>query len=89
MKITNIYKKTAALFFLMAAALWPAVDALGQETEDKYITYNSVGKDGTVIANVKPEGADNIFDGKDDSYWIANDHDDVTFTFSFDRDKNV
>lgn len=31
MKITNIYKKTAALFFLMAAALWPAVDALGQD----------------------------------------------------------
>lgn len=38
MKITNIYKKTAALFFLMAAALWPAVDAWGQEyvTGDQY-----------------------------------------------------
>lgn len=36
MKITNIYKKTAALFFLMAAALWPAVDALGQVTGNKY-----------------------------------------------------
>lgn len=36
MKITNIYKKTAALFFLMAAALWPAVDALGQVPGDKY-----------------------------------------------------
>lgn len=38
MKITNIYKKTAALFFLMAAALWPAVDALGQAyvTGDRY-----------------------------------------------------
>lgn len=36
MKITNIYKKTAALFFLMAAALWPAVDALGQVVGNKY-----------------------------------------------------
>lgn len=38
MKITNIYKKTAALFFLMAAALWPAVEAWGQAyvTGDKY-----------------------------------------------------
>lgn len=36
MKITNIYKKTAALFFLMAAALWPVADALGQVTGDKY-----------------------------------------------------
>lgn len=37
MKITNIYKKTAALFFLMAVALWPAVDAWGQAvTGNKY-----------------------------------------------------
>lgn len=36
MKITNIYKKTAALFFLMAVALWPAVDAWGQVPGDKY-----------------------------------------------------
>lgn len=38
MKITNIYKKTAALFFLMAAALWPAVEVWGQAyvTGDKY-----------------------------------------------------
>lgn len=33
MKITNIYKKTAALFFLMAAALWPAVEVWGQGTD--------------------------------------------------------
>ena len=41
MKITNIYKKTAALFFLMAAALWPAVDALGQVKGDKYNENNA------------------------------------------------
>lgn len=38
MKITNIYKTTAALIFLMVAALWPAAEAWGQEyvTGDKY-----------------------------------------------------
>lgn len=41
MKITNIYKKTAALFFLMAAALWPAVDAWGQVTGDQYNETNA------------------------------------------------
>lgn len=41
MKITNIYKTTAALIFLMVAALWPAVDALGQVTGDKYESSTS------------------------------------------------
>lgn len=41
MKITNIYKKTAALFFLMAAALWPAVDAWGQVLGNKYNDDNA------------------------------------------------
>lgn len=41
MKITNIYKKTAALFFLMAAVLWPAMDALGQVKGDKYSETNA------------------------------------------------
>lgn len=36
--MTNIYKTTAALIFLMVAALWPAAEAWGQEyvTGDKY-----------------------------------------------------
>lgn len=43
MKITNIYKKTAALFFLMVAILWPAVEAWGQVKGDKYDnTYREV-----------------------------------------------
>ena len=39
MKITNIYKKTAALFFLMAAALWPAAEAWGQRYDNRYEDY--------------------------------------------------
>ena len=34
MKITNIYKTTAALIFLMVAALWPAAEAWGQVNGD-------------------------------------------------------
>lgn len=36
MKITNIYKKTAALFFLMVAILAPVQEAWGQVTGNKY-----------------------------------------------------
>lgn len=36
MKITNIYKTTAALIFLMVAALWPAAEAWGQVKGDQY-----------------------------------------------------
>lgn len=39
MKITNIYKKTAALFFLMVAALWPAAEAWGQRYDNRYEDY--------------------------------------------------
>ena len=44
MKITNVYKKTAALIFLMVAALWPAAEAWGQVKGDRYqssYTYES------------------------------------------------
>ena len=41
MKITNIYKTTAALIFLMVAALWPAAEAWGQEAQEpEYVTGN-------------------------------------------------
>lgn len=41
MKITNIYKTTAALIFLMVAALWPAAEAWGQVKGDKYNETNA------------------------------------------------
>lgn len=41
MKITNIYKTTASLIFLMVAILWPAVDAVGQVKGDKYNETNA------------------------------------------------
>ena len=83
MKITNIYKTTAALIFLMAAALWPAVDALGQVTGDKYrIKLNPD------VANIKARTEDNqpagddenegktyyinaAFDGNNTTWWMS------------------
>lgn len=88
MKITNIYKTTAALIFLMVAALWPAAEAWGQVYGDQYVSYQSVNKGGTVAANVSPTSATSIFDGDDASYWIANSHGNVTFTFSFNRNNS-
>lgn len=40
-----MYKKTATLFFLMVAALWPAAEAWGQVTGDR---YNNMYKDYTI-----------------------------------------
>lgn len=45
MKITNIYKTTAALIFLMVAALWPVADAVGQEAQEpEYVTGDKYNK---------------------------------------------
>lgn len=43
--MTNIYKTTAALIFLMVAALWPATEAWGQVKGDR---YNNMYKDYTI-----------------------------------------
>lgn len=83
MKITNIYKTTAALFFLMVAALWPAAEAWGQVTGDKYrIKLNPD------VANIKARTEDNqpagdyenegktyyinaAFDGNNTTWWMS------------------
>lgn len=51
MKITNIYKKTAALFFLMAAALWPAAEAWGQVKGNKYESSYRSGRNEVTTYN--------------------------------------
>ncbi len=43
--MTNIYKTTAALIFLMVAALWPAAEAWGQVKGDKYKSSYGSGSD--------------------------------------------
>ncbi len=67
MKITNIYKKTAALFFLMAAALWPAVDAWGQGTFFNNMTIYQISvDDGSTGSEIYK-----AFDANDGTWWNA------------------
>lgn len=67
MKITNIYKKTAALIFLMVAALWPAVDAWGQGTFFNNMTIYQISvDDGSPGSEIYK-----AFDAKDGSWWNA------------------
>ena len=92
MKITNIYKTTAALIFLMVAALWPAAEAWGQVKGNKYLGNrlfeNKINSQTifnvTAIYGTPPEqkeSAKNIFDGSMSTWWQANAVGDVTFEF--------
>ena len=74
-----------ATLALMAASLALPTGAWGQVTGDLYAEFESVDRNGLsgVSADVDPNDAGNIFDGNDKSYWIADNHGTVTFTFSF------
>lgn len=88
MKITNIYKTTAALFFLMAAALWPAVDALGQVKGDKYVKEIRVSNFTVRLVGKGADGS-NInaaFDGDyNSSWWTAKTAGVKTIEIFFDE----
>lgn len=90
MKITNIYKKTAALIFLMVAALWPVAEAWGQVTGDKYrIKLNPD------VANIKARTEDNQpagdYENEGKTYYInaAFDGDINTWWMSSQSGKNI
>lgn len=80
--MTNIYKTTAALIFLMVAALWPAAEAWGQVTGNRYWTIDKnsiVNTNGATITAKTTEGnnasgnngINNTFDGNDNSWWAS------------------
>lgn len=89
-----MYKKTAALFFLMVAALWPAMDAVGQVTGDKYQSYFPI-MENTSIKVLGANGTDAIAqqgckseyiidnDRSDNTYWKAQNHEDITVIIQF------
>ena len=103
MKITNIYKKTAALFFLMAAALWPAVDAWGQAVKgNKYLMKDEtfkVSTDNAVItAHHNTSEADagsgdykigNAFDGNDNSWWASTQSGTINVDIDFQTNRTI
>lgn len=88
MKITNIYKTTAALIFLMVAALWPAAEAWGQVKGDKYVKEIRVSN---FTVSLVGEGADGskinaAFDGDyNGTWWTANTAGVKTIVIFFDK----
>lgn len=73
MKITNIYKTTAALIFLMVAALWPAAEAWGQVYGDQYSSRGEEKVSGVSVLEASSEGGgapkENAVDGNDGTMW--------------------
>lgn len=81
-----MYKKTAALFFLMAAALWPAVDAWGQAaqepeyvTGDKYQYYFPFMKDTKITVQDASGSSATAQPGCKIEYIIDNDRSEDTY----------
>lgn len=94
-----MYKKTATLFFLMVAILWPAVDAVGQVNGNKYLEnrlfenkinnqtiFNVETTSEPTLQNDKKPSAQNIFDGSMSTWWQAKAVGDVTFEFECNED---
>lgn len=75
MKITNIYKTTAALIFLMVAALWPAAEAWGQVKGDQYrikLNPEVAGITAKTTDNEEPAGdIKYAFDGNFNTSWMS------------------
>lgn len=100
MKITNIYKTTAALA-LMAAALWPAAEAWGQAVKgDKYRSYFPF-MEKTSIEVLAANGTDATAqqgckigyiidnDRSDNTYWKAKNHEPITVIIHFPKEYYV
>lgn len=70
MRIKNVYKRTAALIFLMVAALWPVVEAWGQEYGDKYssvVDYSQISIN-NYSADQYVSNVGRIFDNNTNNY---------------------
>lgn len=61
-----MYKKTAALIFLMVAALWPAAEAWGQVKGDK---YERVKKYYATVDDGSTDKLQKVFDGDEPGTW--------------------
>lgn len=73
MRIKNVYKRTAALIFLMVAALWPAAEAWGQEYGDWYdkTTIQELFTDISLVSSSGGGTPQNAIDNNANTYWIT------------------
>lgn len=88
-----MYKKTAALFFLMVAILAPVQEAWGQVTGDKYETISTVISINSVSAggdSADGHGAEKAIDGDHSSYWKSEDNSYIhELSFTVDNYQNI
>ena len=101
MKITNIYKTTAALIFLMVAALWPAAEAWGQAVKgDKYLLIDENSKVSTYGADITAKtsggtnasggnGINNAFDGNDNTWWASSRSGTINIDIDFNTYRTI
>ena len=79
MKIRQYIKCVAALFFLMAAALWPAVDAWGQEYGDRYNSTGMAKVSGVTVSQAPTATDENpiedAIDGDETTNWKSKSSD--------------
>lgn len=96
-----MYKKTAALFFLMAAILAPVQEAWGQEyvTGDRYQSYFPFMENTEItVENESSSQAEAQFgvpayiidnDRSEDTYWKAKNHEPITVIIHFPKEYYV
>ena len=95
MKITNIYKTTAALIFLMVAILAPVQEAWGQVTEDRYETIGGVSwitvnnSEVSIASSNNVTGDDNIYDTDRNTYASISDGSTGTITLNVGGNHSV
>ena len=100
MKITNIYKTTAALIFLMVAALWPAAEAWGQVKGNRYLMIDESSKVNTNSADITAQTLGgqnagrgdyvirNAFDGNTETWWASSRAGTINVDIDFGRNRN-
>lgn len=90
-----MYKKTAALIFLMVAVLWPAADALGQVKGDRYNSTGVAKVSGVTVSQAPTATDDNpieyAIDGDETTNWKSstNDDDEVVVFDVGDNFRNI
>ena len=102
MKITNIYKTTAALIFLMVAALWPAAEAWGQAVKgNKYLMIDENSKVSTNRADITAytlggQNAGrgdyeigNAFDGNTGTWWASSRAGTINVDIDFNANRTI
>lgn len=98
MRIKNVYKRTAALIFLMVVALWPVAEAWGQVTGDRYrMKISTEGAEITARTDNNTPAGDSdgafisaAFDGNDNTWWMSSQKkEDINININFTSPQTI